>query len=51
MLDVFLIWWLAVLSIGVAVAYKKKTGGVAAVIFAFYAVIALGIAAFMAARS
>jgi hypothetical protein len=49
--DLFLIWWLAVLSIGVAVTYKKKTGGVAMVVFGVYAVIALGIAAFMAARS
>jgi hypothetical protein len=52
MVDLFILWWLAVLSIGVAVAYKKKTtGGVAMVIFGVYAVIALGIAAFMAARS
>jgi archaellum biogenesis protein FlaJ (TadC family) len=51
MVDLFLIWWITVLAIGVAVAYKKKTGGVATVLFAFYAVIALGIAAFMAARS
>jgi hypothetical protein len=51
MVDLFLIWWLAVLSIGVAVAYKKKTGGVAMVVFGIYAVIALGFAAFMAARS
>jgi hypothetical protein len=52
MVDLFLIWWLAVLAIGVAVAYnRKKTGGVAMVIFGVYAVIALGIAAFMAARS
>ena len=51
MVDLFLIWWLAILSIGVAVTYKKKTGGVAMVIFGVYAVIALGFAAFMAARS
>jgi hypothetical protein len=51
MVDLFLIWWLTVLSIGVAVAYKKKTGGVAAFVFGVYAVIALGFAAFMAARS
>jgi len=51
MVDLFIVWWLAVLSIGVAVAYKKKTGGVAMVVFGVYAVIALGIAAFMAARS
>ena len=39
------------LAIGVAVTYKKKTGGVAAGLFGVYAVIALGYAAFMAARS
>ena len=51
MVDLFLIWWLTVLAIGVAVTYKKKTGGVAAIVFGIYAVIALGFAAFMAARS
>lgn len=51
MVDLFLIWWVVVLSIGVAVTYKKKTGSVAMVLFGIYAVIALGIAAFMAARS
>lgn len=51
MIDLFLIWWLVVLAIGVAVTYKKKTGGVAAVLFGVYAVIAIGIAAFMAGRS
>jgi hypothetical protein len=51
MVDLFLIWWVAVLSIGVAVTYKKKTGSVAMVLFGIYAVIALGIAAVMAARS
>ena len=51
MIDLFLIWWLVVLAIGVAVTYKKKTGGVAAVLFGIYAVIAIGFAAFMAGRS
>lgn len=51
MVDVFLVWWVIVLSIGVAVTYKKKTGGVAAVLFGVYAVIAIAIAAFQAARS
>jgi hypothetical protein len=51
MVDVFVIWWLTVMSIGIAVTYKKKTGGVAMVLFGIYAVIALGFAAFMAARS
>jgi hypothetical protein len=51
MVDLFVIWWLTVLAIGVAVSYKKKTGSVAMVLFGIYAVIALGFAAFMAARS
>jgi hypothetical protein len=51
MVDLFVIWWLSVLAIGIAVTYKKKTGGAAMVLFGIYAVIALGIAAFMAARS
>ncbi len=52
MVDLFIVWWLAVLSIGIAVAYgKKKSGGVAIVVFGIYALIAIGFAAFQAARS
>jgi hypothetical protein len=51
MADLLLIWWLTNLSIGIAVTYKRKTGGVALVLFGVYAVIAIGYAAFMAARS
>ena len=51
MVDLLLIWWLTSLAIGVAVTYKKKTAGVAMVLFGVYALIALGTAAFMAARS
>jgi hypothetical protein len=51
MADLLLIWWLTNLAIGVAVTYKRKTGGVALVLFGVYAVIAIGYAAFMAARS
>ncbi len=51
MVDLFLVWWVIVLSIGIAVTYKKKTGGVAATLFGVYAVIAIAIAAFQAARS
>ncbi len=51
MVDLLLIWWLTSLAIGVAVTYKRKTGGVALVLFGVYAVIAIGYAAFMAARS
>jgi len=51
MVDLFLVWWLVVLSIGIGAAYRKKTGGVAVVVFGFYALIAIAIAAFQAARS
>jgi hypothetical protein len=39
-----------VLSIGLAVLYKRKTSSVATVLFGIYAVIALGIAAFLSSR-
>jgi hypothetical protein len=51
MLDLFLLWWLFVLSIGIAVLYKRKTSSVAWLLFGFYAVIAIGMAAFFASRS
>jgi hypothetical protein len=51
MLDLFRLWWLAVLAIGFGVVFKKKTGTMATVVFGIYAVIAIGFAAFMAARS
>jgi hypothetical protein len=51
MVDLLLVWWVTSLAIGVAVTYKKKTAGVAIVLFGVYAVIAIGYAAFMAARS
>jgi hypothetical protein len=51
MVDLLLVWWVTSLAIGVAVTYKRKTAGVAMVLFGVYAVIAIGYAAFMAARS
>lgn len=50
MVDLFALWWLAVLSIGLAVLYKRKTSSVATVLFGIYAVIALGFAAFLSSR-
>src|SRR5690606_37858003 len=46
-LGLFAIWWVAVLSIGLAVLYNRKTGSVATVLFGSYAVIAHVIAVFM----
>ena len=51
MVDLFALWWLAVLSIGLAVLYRRKTSSVAMVLFGIYAVIALGVASFLSSRS
>jgi hypothetical protein len=51
MMDVFRLWWLFVLAIGFGVVFKKKTSTIGWLIFGIYAVIAVGFAAFMAARS
>jgi hypothetical protein len=45
--DLFVIWWLTVLSIGLAAAYKRRTQPVAITIFSIYAVIALAFAGVM----
>lgn len=50
MLDLFALWWLFVLAIGLGVLYKRKTSSVATVLFGIYAVIALGVAAFLSSR-
>ncbi|MFB3852968.1 MAG: YIP1 family protein [Vicinamibacterales bacterium] len=51
MIDLFLVWWVIVLAIGLSVLYRRKTGPIAAGLFAVYGVIALGFAAFMSMRS
>jgi hypothetical protein len=43
-IDIFLIWWLMVLAIGLAVLYRRRTQPVAVTLFVIYAVIALCIA-------
>lgn len=40
--DLFQIWFVTTLSIGLGVLYKKKTSGIATVLFLLYAVIAIG---------
>lgn len=45
--DIFIIWWVIVLSIGLAVLYRRKTQPIAITLFAIYACIALAIAAIM----
>jgi len=43
-IDVFLIWWVFVLAIGLGVMYKRRTQPVAIMLFVIYAVIAVIIA-------
>ena len=45
MVDLFLIWWVVVLSIGLGVLYKRKTGPIMIGLFAVYAIIAVAVAA------
>jgi hypothetical protein len=46
-IDLFIIWWVIVLSIGLAVLYRRRTQPIAVTLFGIYAVIALAIAAIM----
>jgi hypothetical protein len=45
MVDLFLVWWVVVLSIGLGVLYKRKTGPIMIGLFAVYAIIAVAVAA------
>ena len=45
-IDVFVVWWLLVLAMGLAVLYRRRTQPIAITLFVVYGVIALGIAAF-----
>jgi hypothetical protein len=46
-IDIFIIWWVLVIAIGLAVLYRRKTQPIAIALFGLYAVIALAIAAIM----
>lgn len=48
MIDLFLVWWLVVLAIGLAALYKKQTRSIATGLFVFYGIIVLAIAYFTA---
>jgi hypothetical protein len=50
-LDLFLIWWIVNLAIGLGVLYKRRTGPVATGLLATYATIALVVAAVRTALS
>jgi hypothetical protein len=45
-IDVFIIWWLIVLAIGLAVLYRRRTQPIAITLMSIYGVIALAIAFF-----
>jgi len=47
-IDLFWIWWLVVLAVGLSVLYRRRAGSIFAVLAAIYAVVAIAIAAFMA---
>jgi Yip1 domain len=49
--DLFRVWLVMVLAIGLAVIYKRRTGPIAVAFFVLYALIAVGYAALFAARS
>jgi len=49
MIDLFWIWWLVVLSIGLGVLYKRRTQPIMIALFAVYLVIIVGVAAIMSA--
>jgi hypothetical protein len=50
-IDLFQIWWLVVLAMGLGVLYKRRTGPIAASLLAVYAVIIVAIAAVRSALS
>jgi hypothetical protein len=50
-IDLFMVWWTVVLAIGMAVLYRRRTQPILMTFLGIYAVIALGIAAFVASRT
>lgn len=48
-IELFTVWWVLLLAIGLAVLYRRRTGPIAGALFAVYAVIAVAVAAVRAA--
>ena len=46
MIDIFIVWWLIVLAMGLAVLYRRRTQPIAYTLFGIYALIIVAIAAF-----
>ena len=49
-IDVFMVWYVAVLAIGLAVLYRRRTQPIAVTLFAIYGIIAVGYALFVSLR-
>ena len=49
MIDVFIIWWVIVVAIGLGVLYRRRTQPIAFSLFGIYAVIILALAGIMSA--
>ena len=47
MIDLFVVWWVFVLAVGIGVLYRRRTQPIAMGLFGTYAVIALAVAAVM----
>ena len=47
MIDLFVVWWVIVLAIGLGVLYRRRTQPIAMTLFGVYAVIAIGAAVIM----
>lgn len=47
MVDLFLIWWVVVLAIGLGALYKRSTSGIATGLLIFYGLVALALAYFV----
>jgi hypothetical protein len=45
-IDIFMVWYVLVLAIGLAVLYRRRTQPIAVTLFGIYGVIALGYALF-----
>jgi Yip1 domain len=45
-IDIFRVWWVVVLSIGLAVLYRRRTAPIAYTLFGIYALFAIGYAVF-----
>ena len=50
-IDLFLIWWIVSLAIGLGVLYRKRTGPIATTLLVVYVSIAIVIAAIKSALS